>query len=123
MPVGDPFYAVIETAYQWGVISGYRCGTGCLEFRPGNNVTRAQLCKVIVLAQNWDISPPGPPVFRDVPPEDPFYGYIDTAYRHNMISGYTCGAGCLEFRPGNNVTRGQTAKFIANAFFPSCQTP
>jgi hypothetical protein len=25
------------------------------------------------------------------------------------------------FLPGNVVTRGQTAKFIANAFYPDCQ--
>ena len=27
------------------------------------------------------------------------------------------------FRPGNNVTRGQTAKIVANTFFPGCSTP
>ena len=27
------------------------------------------------------------------------------------------------FRPANNVTRGQSAKIVANTFFPGCQTP
>jgi len=27
------------------------------------------------------------------------------------------------FRPYNNVTRAQTAKIIADSFFPNCQTP
>ena len=45
-----------------------------------------------------------------------------------MISGYACGGAgepCpgLYYRPVAPVTRGQTAKFISNAFFPNCQTP
>src|SRR6476661_7128206 len=52
------------------------------------------------------------PTFRDVPPEDAFYGYIETAYSSGIISGYNCGAGCLEFRPGNNATRGQICKMV-----------
>ena len=43
--VGTPFYASIETAYNHGVITGYNDGT----FRPDNNVTRAQLAKIIDL--------------------------------------------------------------------------
>ncbi|MFL5731583.1 MAG: S-layer homology domain-containing protein [Chloroflexia bacterium] len=112
VPTTDPFYQYIETAYNRNIISGYDCGAGCLEFRPGNNVTRGQLTKIVVLAQNWEITPPTTPTFRDVPTTDAFYGYIETAYSHNIISGYECGAGCLEFRPGNNATRGQIAKIV-----------
>src|SRR5207247_4529443 len=91
---------------------GYSCGIGCLEFRPESNVTRAQLCKIIVLAEGWDITPPPVPTFRDVPKGDPFYGFIETAYSHGIISGYNCGRSCLEFRPGNNATRGQICKIV-----------
>jgi hypothetical protein len=112
VPTTHTFYLYIETAYSKGIISGYGCGAGCLEFRPGNNVTRAQLCKIIVLAQSWPVSPPGTPTFRDVPGGDPFYGYVETGFAHNIITGYACGAGCLEFRPGNNATRGQICKIV-----------
>ena len=115
VPPTDPFYAYIETAYDHGVISGYGCGTGCLEFRPGNNVTRGQLCKIVVLAEGWTIYTPPTPTFRDVSPGDPFYEHIETAYDHSIISGYNCGTGCLEFRPGNNATRGQICKIVYNA--------
>jgi S-layer homology domain len=118
VPANHTFYAVIETAYNHGIISGYQCGPNCLEYLPGNNVTRAQLCKIIVLAENWKITPPKVPTFRDVPREDPFYGYIETAYAHNIISGYTCGTGCREFRPGNNATRGQICKIVYLAVAP-----
>jgi hypothetical protein len=51
-----------------------------------------------------------------VPTSNPFYSYIETAKANNAISGYSCGAGCLEFRPNNNVTRGQISKIIVAAF-------
>src|SRR5439155_12001254 len=100
----NPFYTFIETAYHRGIISGYNCGSGCLEYRPGNNVTRAQVCKIIVLAEGWTPYTPPNPTFRDVPATDPFYQQVETAYNHGIISGYNCGSGCLEFRPGNNAT-------------------
>ncbi|MFL5733755.1 MAG: S-layer homology domain-containing protein, partial [Chloroflexia bacterium] len=46
----DAFYQYIETAYRHGIISGYECGTGCLEFRSGNNATRGQISKIVYLA-------------------------------------------------------------------------
>jgi hypothetical protein len=112
VPPTHAFYTYIETAYHHGIISGYSCGPDCLEFRPGNEVTRAQLCKIVVLAENWEITPPQVPTFRDVPRGDPFYGYVETAYSHGIISGYNCGPGCLEFRPGNSATRGQICKIV-----------
>jgi hypothetical protein len=46
VPPGDPFFCFIETAYNQGIISGYSDGT----FRPGNNATRGQICKIIYKA-------------------------------------------------------------------------
>jgi len=115
VPSTNPFYPYIETAYSRSIISGYSCGSGCLEFRWGNNVTRAQLTKVVVLAMGWEVTPPGAPTFRDVPATDPFYGYMETAYAHGIISGYSCGTACLEFLPSNNATRGQIGKIVYSA--------
>ncbi|MFL5732197.1 MAG: S-layer homology domain-containing protein, partial [Chloroflexia bacterium] len=110
VPATDPFYGYIETAYNSGIISGYFCGLNCLEFRPGNNITRGQLCKIMVLAQGWPSYYPPTPTFVDVALGDPFYTYIEAAYHQAIISGYSCGEGCLEFRPGNSATRGQICK-------------
>ena len=111
VPSGSTFYPYIETAYNRGVISGYNCGAGCLEFRPGNNITRAQLSKIVVNAEGWPIDTQGGPHFTDVPPSDPFYGFIETAYNHTVISGYADST----FRPGSNATRGQISKIVYNA--------
>jgi hypothetical protein len=55
VPVSNPFYSYIETAYCRRVISGYNCGAPgepCpgLYFRPGGNATRAQIAKIVCLA-------------------------------------------------------------------------
>jgi hypothetical protein len=102
VPITDPFYQYIETAAFNQLVSGYSDGT----FRPYNNVTRGQLCKIVVIAAGWSLVNPPIPTFLDVPPQDPFYTYIETAFEHGIISGYSDGT----FRPGNNATRGQISK-------------
>jgi hypothetical protein len=107
VPSTNPFYAFVETAYNRGVIGGYSDNT----FRPGNNVTRAQLSKIIVVAQGWPIDTTGGPHFTDVPTGNPFYAFIETAYNRDIISGYSDGT----FRWGNNATRGQISKIVYSA--------
>ncbi len=106
VPRTSPFYRYIETAVSHGIISGYADHT----FRPDANLTRGQMCKVIVLAGGFPINTAGGPHFVDVPTTDPFYAFIETAYNRQIISGY--GA---YFYPGNTTTRGQFAKMLSQA--------
>ena len=62
--------------------------------------------------------------FEDVPPNNPFYDYVECMGTREIISGYPCGGPgepCVGpvnkpyFRPNNNITRGQTAKIVSNA--------
>lgn len=107
----NPFYAFIETAYNNGIVSGYSDNT----FRWGNDVTRGQLSKIVVQAaiivNHWVLINPTTPTFSDVPTNDPFYVYIETAYCHGIISGYSDGT----FRSGNNATRAQISKIVCLA--------
>ncbi len=107
VPSSNPFYDYIETAYNHAIITGYQDGT----FRPDNSVTRAQLSKIIVNAQGWPIDATGGPHFTDVPSSNPFYGFIETAYNHAIITGYQDGT----FRPDNSATRGQISKIVYQA--------
>jgi hypothetical protein len=100
----SPFYCYIETAYSHGIISGYDDGT----FRLYNNVTRAQTCKIVTLAEGWTQVCPEQPSFPDVPPSNPFFCFVETAYEHLVISGYADGS----FRPYNDVVRGQLCKMV-----------
>ena len=125
VPTNDVFYQYLETVYHANLVSGYTCGSPVepcpgLYFRPGNNVTRGQLCKIVALAAGWALLDPSSASFQDVPVGSTFFRYVETAYAHGIISGYDCGGPgepCpgLYFRPGGNATRGQIAKIVYQA--------
>lgn len=114
-PRGDVFYTFVETAYHHNIISGYSDGT----FRPGDNVSRGQTCKIIVSAHGWGFDTGGGPHFTDVQPGDTFYAYIETAYNRHIISGYSDST----FQPGTEVTRGQLCKILYSALMVPVPTP
>jgi hypothetical protein len=49
--------------------------------------------------------------FSDVPPENTFYTHVRCLACRGIIGGYADGT----FRPNNDMTRGQAAKFVSNA--------
>ena len=130
VPPAHPFFGVVEAGAAHGIISGYACGgpgEPCDSqhrpyFRPYAAITRGQLAKVISLARGYPLPPPGsPPTFADVPPANPFYGYVEAAAAAGVISGYGCGGPgepCpgRYFRPAAGATRGQVAKLVALAY-------
>ena len=139
MPPGSTFYDFVGRLTARGVIGGYACGgpgEPCIApenrpyFRPGNNATRGQLSKIVCRAYNCSGVPSGQ-TFEDVPPGYTFYTDIEQLYALGAINGYPCGnpEPCVPpnnrpyFRPGNNVTRGQTSKIVSSTFYPGCSTP
>jgi hypothetical protein len=90
-----------------GVVGGYADGT----FRPQAYTSRAQLVKMIVLAEGWSLLNPSQPTFADVGPGNVFYRYIETAYARGVVSGYANGY----FMPYDAVTRAQVAKMLVRA--------
>lgn len=131
VPTDQTFYSYIETAYHFGIITGYPCG-GPDEpcdaesrpyFRPDTNVSRGQLSKIIVLTAQlfdpvgWALVTPPVATFNDVQVGSTFYSYVETAVLHAVVEGYPCGAAdepCpgRYFRPGGYSTRAQLAKMV-----------
>jgi hypothetical protein len=131
VPPNSTFWLYVERVYLHGVISGYSttppCTTGTPCFLPSNNVTRGQTAKFVSISANYqDPIPQTQQTFTDVAPNSTFWLYVEGVYLHNIVGGYSttppCTTGTPCFLPGNNMTRGQAAKFISNAFFPNCQT-
>src|SRR5207248_1034803 len=122
---GDTFYPYIRCLACRGIVSGYNDGT----FKPGNNVTRGQLSKIVSNSANiQDVIPDTQQTFTDVPHSNPFWLWIERLAERGVMGGYSttppCAPGAYPcFAPYNNATRGQTAKIVANTFFPGCQTP
>ena len=138
VPSNNTFYEWIQRLTLRGYMTGYGCGgpgEPCVNnrpyFRPYSNATRGQTAKIVANAGSFN-EPPVGQTFEDVPPTHTFYEFIQRLASRNVMQGYACGGAfepCIPpgnrpyFRPGNDVTRGQSAKIVANTFFPGCQTP
>jgi len=107
LPDTDWSYSFVAYLYCHGVISGYADNT----FRGVANANRGQLAKMVTLGLNWPLSVPETPTFSDVPPESPYYLYVETVYAHGVVSGYNDGT----FRPFASITRAQLSKMIVLA--------
>ena len=129
---GSTFYAYARCLSCRGIISGYACGGAgepCNDqnqpyFRPGVNVTRGQISKMVALAAGLK-GPTGDQRFQDVWPNNTFYDVIQQLASRGYIGGYPCGQNPQEpcvapanrayFRPSANTTRGQLSKIVSNA--------
>jgi hypothetical protein len=131
---GDTFYTFIRCLACRQIVGGYPCGgpgEPCNQdnepyYRPGANVTRGQLSKII--ANSAGLNDPiaeGQQQFADVPPGSPFYEFVERLAQTGAIAGYPCGGpGVTEpcdaegrpyFRPNNPATRGQISKIVSIA--------
>jgi hypothetical protein len=120
VPVGSTFYQYIRCLACRGIINGYPDGT----FKPGNNVTRGQLSKIVSNSAGFnDIQTTQ--MFQDVPVGSTFFQYIGRLASRGFINGYACGTppagACVPpgnlpyFLPNANSTRGQISKIVSNA--------
>ncbi|HKP52923.1 MAG TPA: S-layer homology domain-containing protein [Chloroflexia bacterium] len=120
VPPDHTFYVWIRCLACRGIISGYSDGT----FKPGNEITRGQIAKMVSNAAGFN-EDPGPRIYEDVPPTHTFYVWINRLSYRGHMGGYLCGTipeePCIPpdnrsyFRPFANATRGQLAKIVANA--------
>lgn len=113
----NPYHMYVEAAYHT-MNGGRRMIDGCtqtpLQFCPGDSLKRAQAAKIVVNGMGWPLLNPPVPHFSDIgsPGQEYPYMYVETAYAHGLIGGYSDGT----FRPYNNVTRGQANKIVYNAW-------
>lgn len=100
--------AAIETLRLMGVLDGYGDGT----FRPGNQLTRAQFCKMAAYAMNGknELGLYGTvTIFPDVRPSHWASSYINLAARGKaVIAGYPDG----RFYPERTVSVGQAVTIL-----------
>ena len=101
------FYGNIVILANNGITSG--CGGG--DYRPGAEVTRAQMAVFLLRAEHgaFYVPPSGcSGYFLDVPCADPFAVWIEGLYLEGVTSG--CGGG--NYCPGSPISRAQTAVFL-----------
>lgn len=97
-PEPEPEY-VTHTPY----INGYDDGT----FRPGDEVARCELTKMVAVAENLSLD--GKRLdFPDVPGTAWYYSYVESVAGQGYLMGYEDGT----FRPENSMTRAEFASFL-----------
>jgi hypothetical protein len=100
-----PHAIPISTVVRAGLASGHPDGT----FRPDRPVTRGQMASF--LARAFQLPPGDGALPRDVPADASHAESISAVLRAGIASGYPDGT----FRPGEPITRGQMATFLARA--------
>lgn len=90
------------------IVNGFEDGT----FRPGENVTRAQMAKLLVEALSLkNVTGVALTQFPDVTSSNWFYSYVKTAVDNKIIVGYPDGT----FKPNDNVTFAECMAMIIRA--------
>ncbi len=104
---GGEFATYILDLEAKGIVSG---SNGL--FFPRNNLTRGEMAKIVVLANNMTVDTSGSQRFPDVSSSNTFYVYVQTLANRGIVGGYADGT----FRPSNNISRGEFSKMIVGAF-------
>lgn len=103
----NEYYKPIAALVKEGIINGYPDGT----FKSGNNLTRAQMSKIITLGFELEEETLTDKRFTDVKESDEFSGYVQSLLTHNITKGTTA----TTFSPYTFVKRGQLASFVTRS--------
>jgi len=109
VPADHWAFKYIQKMYDEGITTGYSDGT----YRPSQNVQRSQMAAFIIKAKFPGGFPYNPtPYFIDVPDSHWAFQYVQKMYDEGITTGYADDT----YRPAENVSRAQTAAFVARAF-------
>jgi|GEM_PF-2067171 len=91
-----------------GIINGYDDGT----FKPDQNITRAELLKIIFEGNKTPTTNPTTNCFSDVGYQEWYSKYICTAKNSNIIRGYDDGT----FKPDQTVNKAEALKILGEFY-------
>ncbi|MBN1461514.1 MAG: S-layer homology domain-containing protein [Armatimonadetes bacterium] len=111
-------YEAVEACYDAGLVSGYPDGSYGLDLPVTRALAAVYLARA--LAGGDELVPAGPAEasFADVPADHWAYRYVEYARARGLIAGFPDGT----FRPQEQVTRAQTAAFLARALATPTET-
>lgn len=100
-------YSYMNKLRDQGVLNGYGDNT----MRPNDNITRAELLKVVLTANKTNTENKPAAFFKDTKITDWYAPYLNTATAMGILRGYTDGT----VRPNNPITRAEALKIILEA--------
>ena len=130
---GDPNFPFAHCVTCDGIMESFACGyeEPCVPpnnypyFRPnvGFSATYAEVAKTLAQAAGFN-DPPSGQLFEDIPPNHPYYAYIQRMGERNLMLGFPCGGPgepCVPpgnlpyFRPdSHDETRGKFAHHLSD---------
>ncbi|MBE1555358.1 S-layer homology domain-containing protein [Sporosarcina limicola] len=110
---GEPGYAIISTIVDEGIMNGTAEG----EFKPNDNLTRAQMAAI--LARAFDLKGSSASDFRDVSAKHWASSFIKTLSANEITTGYSDNT----YKPAASITRAQFSVFLARILNPDFKQP
>ena len=93
---------------------GIILGDGTKNFKPANNITRAELASIVynVIREKTNINPDDYMIkeFTDIVKEHWSYKPVTVLYNLGIVNGYGTG----KFKPYNNITRAEISAVLTN---------
>ncbi len=105
------YYEQVNYIANLDIINGYM-ENGISKFKPGNNLTRAQAAKMLVIATNKQDIPTPSLQFKDVKSGTEQYEYVSRAVSLGYFKNGTNGS----FKPNENLKRDEMGNALAVAF-------
>lgn len=114
--VDVPGSAYFFEAHGWAVAEGIVDDADY--FRPGDNMNRAEMAKMVVEGLGVSMDTSGGPSFLDVSEAEWYYKYVETGVANGLFSGYTDADGLATgyYGPGDYTTRAAVAKVLMLAY-------
>jgi len=113
VPSSHPYYDAILWLTDNGVIQGYGDGT----YRPESPVNRAEMLKMIFIADgnedNADAALATATMFPDTPKSQWYAKYVALARTRGTVQGYPDGY----FRPERNINKAEAYKIVLKEFY------
>lgn len=116
--VKDPWLSsIVDDLAGKNIVNGFTDGS----FRPANPVTRAQMAKLIAIAQNYPLTSAAAESmsFSDCSSQFWATSYIKASAAAGIVKGYPDGT----FRPESQITRGELARMLRRASGIATITP
>jgi hypothetical protein len=114
VPDINPYAEAINDLYNAGIITGYSTPSGT-EFRPDNNVWRAQFAKMVDITLGVPVSEGFRSPFTDLGPNDPTslypHEFVAQAYAYGITQGLTP----TTFGPFEDISRAQVVTMLVRA--------
>lgn len=104
----NTYYIASRYLSEKGVINGYGDDT----FKPSQDITRAELLKIIFEGNNSEVKNPNTNCFPDVGYQEWYSKYICTAKNLKIINGYDDG----NFKPNQTINKAEALKILGEFY-------